>query len=112
MKDVVTSGDKRIIEKEREKIEKYQNFKREIQRLSNFKEIDVIPVVFGTLRSVAENLKKYVDNIGIKVYIHIAQKNCIIRDSKNTEKSGRMLIKEKEEIDKELLIFSYNQVFC
>ena len=47
------------------------------------------------LGSVTKNFKKYVDKIGIKVDLHTAQKN-IIMDSKNTEKSARMLIKEKD----------------
>ena len=60
-------GDKRIIDKEKEKIEKYQNLEREILRLRNLKKIDVIPVVLGDLGSVTKNFKKYVDKIGIKV---------------------------------------------
>ena len=60
-------GDKRIIDKEKEKIEKYQNLEREILRLWNLKKINVIPVVLGALGSVTKNFKKYVDNIGIKV---------------------------------------------
>ena len=43
--DVAIPGDKRIIDKEKEKTEKYQNLKREIQRLWNLKKIDVIPVI-------------------------------------------------------------------
>ena len=35
--DVAIAGDKRIIHKEKEKIEKYQNLKRELHRLWNFK---------------------------------------------------------------------------
>ena len=60
-------GDKRIIDKEKEKIEKYQILEREILRLWNLKKIDVIPVVLGDLGSVTKNFKKYVDKIGIKV---------------------------------------------
>ena len=60
-------GDKRIIDKEKEKIEKYQNLEREILRLWNLKKINVIPVVLRALGSVTKNFKKYVDNIGIKV---------------------------------------------
>ena len=45
--DVAKSGDKRKVHKEKEKIEKYQNRKRDIPRLWNLKNIDVIPVVFG-----------------------------------------------------------------
>ena len=43
--DVAIPEDKRIIDKEKEKTEKYQNLKREIQRLWNLKKIDVIPVI-------------------------------------------------------------------
>ena len=42
--DVTKLGEKKIIDKEREKTAKYQNFKIEIQRLLNLKKIDAIPV--------------------------------------------------------------------
>ena len=47
--DDAVPGDKRIIDKEKENIEKYQNLEREILRLWNLKKIDVIPVVLGLL---------------------------------------------------------------
>ena len=47
--DVAIPGNERITDKKKEKIEKYQNLKREIQRLWNLKKINVIPVVFGLL---------------------------------------------------------------
>ena len=94
--DDAVPGDKRIIDKEKENIEKYQNLEREILRLWNLKKIDVIPVVLGTLGSVIKNFEKYVDKIEIKVDLHAAQKKHIIRDSKNIEKSARMLIKKKD----------------
>ena len=40
--DVAVPGDKRVIEKEKEKIEKHQSLKREIQRLRNLKKIDMV----------------------------------------------------------------------
>ena len=94
--DDAVPGDKRIIDKEKENIEKYQNLEREILRLWNLKKIDVIPVVLGALGSVIKNFEKYVDKIEIKVDLHAAQKKHIIRDSKNIEKSARMLIKKKD----------------
>ena len=45
--DMALPGDKKIFDKEKKKIEKYPNLKREIQRLWNLKKIDVIPVVLG-----------------------------------------------------------------
>ena len=71
-----------IIVKEKEKIEKYQNLKREILRLWSLKKIDVIPVVLGALRSVTKNFEKYVDKIGIKVDLHTVQKTTLLRTAK------------------------------
>ena len=45
--DVTIPGDKRIIGKEKEKIEKYQNLKKEILRFWNLNKTDVIPAVLG-----------------------------------------------------------------
>ena len=45
--NVTIPGDKRIICKEKEKIEKYQNLKKEILRFWNLNKTDVIPVVLG-----------------------------------------------------------------
>ena len=50
-------GDQRMIGKEKEKIEKYQNLKREILRLWILKKIDVIPVVLNVLGSIQRTLK-------------------------------------------------------
>ena len=65
--DVAIPGDKRIIDKEKEKIEKYQNLNRQIQRLGNLKKIDVIPVVLGALERVTKNFQKYENKIEIKI---------------------------------------------
>ena len=75
--DVAIPGDLRIIDKEKEKNEKYQNLKREIQRLWDLKKIDVIPVVFGALGSVTKNFEKYLDKIGIKTDLHTVQKTTL-----------------------------------
>ena len=80
--DVAIPGDKRIIEKEKEEIEKYQNLKKEIQRLWNLKKIDVITVVLWVLESVTKNFEKYVDKIGIKIDLHTVQKTTLLRTAK------------------------------
>ena len=76
--DVAIPGDKKTIDKEKKKIEKYQNLKREIQRFWNLKKIDVIPVVLGALGSVTKNLGKYVDKIGIKTDLLTVQKTTLL----------------------------------
>ena len=47
--DVATLGDCTIHEREIEKIEKYQNLKRELKRLWSLKKVEVVPVVVGAL---------------------------------------------------------------
>ena len=72
--DVAIPGDKRTTFKEKKKIEKYQNIKKEFQRSWKLKKIDVIPVVLKDLGSVTKNFEEYVDKIGIKIDLHIPQK--------------------------------------
>ena len=86
--DAAIPGDKRVIDKEKEKIEKYQNLKREIQRLSNLKKIDLVPVVLGALRSVTKNFDKYGDKIGIKIDLHTAQKTAFLRRARIEKKAS------------------------
>ena len=76
--DAAIPGDKIIISKEKEKIEKYQNLKREIRRLWNLKKTDVIPVVLGAPGIVTKNFEKYVDKIGIQIDLHTVQKTTLL----------------------------------
>ena len=45
--DIAVPGDCRICEKETEKIEKYDELKREIRKLWTMKKVEVIPIVVG-----------------------------------------------------------------
>ena len=76
--DIAIPGDKRILEKEREKIEKYQGLKREIRRLGNLKRIEVIPIVLGALGSVSKNLVHYISKLGIEIDITQTQKTTLL----------------------------------
>ena len=73
----VAIPDKGIIDKEKE-TEKYQNLKREIQRLWSLKKIDGIPLVLGAVERVTKNFEKYVDKIVIKIDLHTAQKTTLL----------------------------------
>ena len=52
--DIAIPGDIRVSEKEKEKIERYQELKREIKRMWNIRSIKVIPVVVGVLGSTSK----------------------------------------------------------
>ena len=55
--DVACPFDTRVKEKEREKIEKYQDLKREIGRLWECRKVTVIPVVIGALGTIGKNFR-------------------------------------------------------
>ena len=52
--DIAVPADVRVGEKEREKMEKYQDLKREIERLWKIRMEEVLPVVIGVLESVTK----------------------------------------------------------
>ena len=52
--DVAVPGDCRIRQKEIEKVEKYQNLKRELKRLWSLKKVKVVPVVVGALGCISK----------------------------------------------------------
>ena len=54
--DIAVPVDARVAEKERKKVEKYQNLKREIGRLWGLKMVDVVPVVIEAFVVSQKNL--------------------------------------------------------
>ena len=76
--DLAIPGEKRIINKEKDKTEIYWNLKREILRLWNLKKIDVIPVALEAPRSATKNFEKYVDKMGIILYLLTVQNTALL----------------------------------
>ena len=58
--DVAIPGDIRVCEKETEKVEKYQDLKREIVKIWKMKEVKVIPIVILALGCVLKSLVKWI----------------------------------------------------
>ena len=52
--DIAEPAEVRVEEKEREKVEKHQDLKREIRRLWKFKQVDVVPVVIEAFGSITK----------------------------------------------------------
>ena len=67
--DIASSGDRNVGEKENEKVEKYQDLKREIMKLWNLRRVEVIPVVVGALGAVIKKIGQYLEQIGIDIRI-------------------------------------------
>ena len=85
--DVAIPGDTRISDKEQEKIDKYQNIRREIQRIWKLNKVVVVPIVIGTLGCVTKNLEKYIEKIGIEVQIAELQKTTLLGSARILRKT-------------------------
>ena len=75
--DVAIPGD-RIRDKAIEKIEKYQNLKRELKRLWSLKKVEVVPVVVGGLGCISKGLSGWMDTLCIKSNVGMVQKSVLL----------------------------------
>ena len=72
--DLACPFDKRIEEKEKDKIKGYNDLKRELKEIW----VKVIPVVVGALGTTPKKLKQRLSNIGIETRIVELQKTTIL----------------------------------
>ena len=61
--------DNRIEEKENEKIQKYENLRREMKQIWNLKSVHVIPVVIGALGAITGRFHSWIKSIRIEVRV-------------------------------------------
>ena len=75
--DFAVPGDSTIEEKENDKIEKYQDLGREVQKIRNVK-VKVIPLVVGSLGAIPKQLGNRLTQIGITVGNAQVQKTVLL----------------------------------
>ena len=75
--DFAIPGDRRIEEKEKDKIEKYQDQGRESQRIWNVK-VKIIPLVVGSLGAIPKQFDNRLKQIGITVGTAQVQKTVLL----------------------------------
>ena len=83
--DVAISGDRNVIKKEAEKILKYKELTREIQRMWNVK-TKVIPIIKRATGTISKSFRKYVSNIPGKHEVKELQKTAILRTAHTLRK--------------------------
>ena len=81
--DVAVPKDRLVSDREVEKIEKYQELRREITRIWELKKATVIPIVIGALGGVSPRLEKYLQAITRQIYPSQLQKSVLF-NSMNT----------------------------
>ena len=75
--DFVVPGDIRIEEKEKDKIEKSQDLRRELQKIWNVK-VKIIPLVVGSLGAIPKQLGNRLKETGIKAETGQVQKTVLL----------------------------------
>ena len=79
-------GDSRTSDKEKEKVEKYQDMKREIKRIWNMWSVIVVPVIVGALRSITKKLDEWLEKLDFIVNIPLLQKTTLLGTTRISRK--------------------------
>ena len=77
MIDFAVTGDSRIEEKEKDKIEKHQDLGRELQKIWNVK-VNIIPLVVGSLGAIPKQFGNRLKQIGITAGTAQVQKTVLL----------------------------------
>ena len=87
--DIAIPADKRIGEKENEKVEKYQDLKREIAWMWNMRTVQVVPnyCSFRIIGKCNKKLGQVAGKAGCRNWYFITAENYVTRNSKDFEKS-------------------------
>ena len=75
--DFAVPGDSRIEEKEKEKIEKYQDLRRELQKIWNVR-VKIIPLVVGSLGAIPKQFGNRLKEIGVAAETGQFQKTVLL----------------------------------
>ena len=76
--DIASPWDHRVHEKEGEKLEKYQELKREIKNIWGIRHIEVVPIVVGALEGVSKRLNGWLTKLEIAIKNGLSQKTALL----------------------------------
>ena len=76
--DVSCPFDTRVLEKEREKIDRYQDLKWELQRIWECREVRVIPIVIGALGTISKGFHHWLKETTTPAIFRTLQKACLL----------------------------------
>ena len=76
--DIAIPGDVRVVNKEEEKVIKYQELKHEIARMWAMTKVDIIPVVVGALGAVTKKLEGWIDKLSLRISTQHLQKTALL----------------------------------
>ena len=70
--------DTRIEKKEEKKCSNYCDLKYEIARMWRMKDVEVIPIVIGTLGTVTKQFEKWIQKLDLEITVEMLQKPCLL----------------------------------
>ena len=76
--DIAVPADVRVGGKEREKVEKYKDLKRETGKLWKFKMVEVVAIVIGALGSATKEFDGWIEKLGITNNAGVMQKTALL----------------------------------
>ena len=75
--DVAVPWDSRVMQKEQEKRDKYQDLRIELRRLWDMP-VEIIPIIIGALGTIPKSLKRNLDEVGADVAPGLLQKSVLL----------------------------------
>ena len=88
--DIAIRANVRVEEKEKEKVRKYNDLKKEIRRLWKLRNVEIIPVLIGALGSVSAEFDKWIGKLGITCNVGVMQKSVLLGTVRILRKVLRM----------------------
>ena len=80
--DVACPLDMRVLVKEQEKIDHYQDLKIEVQKIWNCRRVSIIPIITGALGTDGKNFKTWYGKIGLHGNTALLQRACLLGTAK------------------------------
>ena len=71
-------------------MEKYQDLKKEIRRLLELRNVEIVPVVTGALGSISAEFDKWIGKLGITCNVGVMQKNALLGTARIRRKVLKM----------------------
>ena len=80
--DIPVPADVIVEEKQKKKVEKHQDLKKEIRRLWNLRNAEIVPVVIGGLGSISSEFGRWMRKLGIACNVGVMQKTALLGTAK------------------------------
>ena len=68
----------RVKDKWKEKIENYQDLRRELKRIWKLRRVTVVPIITGALETISKDIEKWLAEIGVTCRLESLRRACLL----------------------------------